>query len=297
MDLRGSRDAALNRSLFAWYRPRERRYPWRRRKPDPYRVLVSEVMLQETQAARVVPAYDEFLRRFPTVRALAEAERADVLRAWNGLGYNRRAVALSEAARAIVGESGGEVPRDRDQLMLLPGVGSYTAAALASIAFGEPVPALDTNVRRVVARFSLGAEPEEVSPIALRRAAERSIDGRQPGRWNQAVMDLGREVCRPVALCDRCPVAGGCRYRLRGRRGRAAGRGQAPFRGSFRQLRGAIVRALAGGGASSVGALAGRTGEPVERVTRAAEALASDGLVRAGREALRGNHSGLVRHG
>jgi A/G-specific adenine glycosylase len=297
MDLRRSLDVDLNERLFAWYRPRARRYPWRRQKPDPYRVLVSEVMLQQTQAGRVVPAYEEFLLRFPTVRALAEAERADVLRAWNGLGYNRRAVALSEAARGIVAENGGKVPRHREELMLLSGVGSYTAAAIASIAFGEPVPALDTNVRRVVARRSLGAEPHEVSPTVLRRTAERWIDPRRPGAWNQAVMDLGREVCRPVPACDRCPVAAGCRYRRAGRTRRSVGRRQAPFQGSFRQLRGAVVRALSTGGASTVGALAAQTGEPVERVTEAVGALASEGLLRAGREALRGSPRGRVRLG
>src|SRR5436309_1877986 len=131
----------VNRALLAWYEPRRLAYPWRRR-PDPYRVLVSEVMLQQTQAARVAPAFTGFMRRFPTVRALARATRADVVRAWGTLGYNRRAVSLSDAARAIVARHGGRIPSDQDALLVLPGVGPYTAAAVASLAFGVAVPAI-----------------------------------------------------------------------------------------------------------------------------------------------------------
>jgi A/G-specific adenine glycosylase len=260
-------------------------------------VLVSEVMLQQTQAARVAPAYRAFLRRFPTVLSLAEAERAEVIRAWNGLGYNRRAVALSEAARVILSEFGGRVPREPDDLRRLPGVGPYTAAAVASLAYGVPVPALDTNVRRVVARFVLGAEPHEAKPSALADAAKEMVNREDPGRWNQAVMDLGREVCRPVPRCGSCPVAGGCRYFMAGRRGGASPRRQAPFQGSFRQLRGRVVQAIATGDARTVQAIATRTNESTERIARALQALASDGVVGAGRAALAGNPRGRVRLG
>jgi A/G-specific adenine glycosylase len=125
---------ALRTALLEWYRPRRQAYAWRRGRRDPYRVLVSEVMLQQTQAARVEPIFEEFLVRFPDVGALAGSSRADVLRAWEGLGYNRRAVALHDAARTIVAEHGGRVPRDPEMLRRLPGVGPYTAAAIAAIA-------------------------------------------------------------------------------------------------------------------------------------------------------------------
>jgi A/G-specific adenine glycosylase len=260
-------------------------------------VLVSEVMLQQTQAARVAPAYVAFLRRFPTVRALAEAERAEVIKAWNGLGYNRRAVALSEAARVILSEFGGKVPREPDDLRRLPGVGPYTSAAVASLAYGAPVPALDTNVRRVIARFVLGVEPHHAKPSAVADASNAIVDREDAGRWNQALMDLGREVCRPVPRCGLCPVAGGCRSLTVGHPGGWVPRRQGPFQGSFRQLRGKVVRAIAESDASTVGALAARTNESTERVATAVRALASDGVVRAGPAALAGNPRGRVRLG
>src|SRR6058998_1553403 len=136
--------------LLQWYEPRRHAYPWRLPGVDPYGVLVSEVMLQQTQAPRVARAFEPFIRRFPSVRELAGGSVADVLRAWSGLGYNRRAVALSRAARAIVSEHGGRVPSDPALLEQLPGIGPYTAAAVASIASGLPAPAIDTNVRRVL---------------------------------------------------------------------------------------------------------------------------------------------------
>jgi A/G-specific adenine glycosylase len=170
-------------AMREWYRPRSLAYPWRTRRPDPYGVLVSEVMLQQTQASRVIPAYRAFLRRFPAVRALARASRRDVLEAWAGLGYNRRAVALSQAARSILADHSGSVPAEPDVLVTLPGVGPYTAAAVASIGYGVPVAAVDTNVARVVARMVLGREPHEVPATAIRRRPTRgSIDPiRGPG--------------------------------------------------------------------------------------------------------------------
>jgi A/G-specific adenine glycosylase len=254
-------------------------------------------MLQQTQAARVAPAYLSFVRRFPTVRALAKAERAEVIEAWNGLGYNRRAVSLSEAARVIVSQFGGRVPRDPDVLRGLPGVGPYTAAAVASMAHGVRVPALDTNVRRVVARFVLGADPHEVQPSTLGDAADGLLDAGEPGEWNQAVMDLGREVCRPVPRCASCTVAEGCRYRSTGRRGGRAGRQQGNFEGSFRQLRGRVVRAIVTHQARTVGTIAVRTNSSTERVTLVLRALVTDGVVHVGRAALAGNPRGRVRLG
>jgi A/G-specific adenine glycosylase len=282
-------------ALRDWYRPRRRMYPWRSARPDPYRVLVSEVMLQQTQAARVTTAFRPFLRRFPTVSALAAAPRREVLRAWSGLGYNRRAVNLSEAARQIVRDHGGRVPPAPGTLRTLPGVGPYTAAAVASIAFGMPVPALDTNVARVVARVSLGTEAHEVPRTRVHDAAAEWIDLEDPGSWNQALMDLGREVCMPIPRCEACPLSRSCTFRTRGREGKPSPRRQPRFAGSFRQVRGALIRTLRDRPSASVGALARDSGESVDRVAEAVRALARDGLVEASPAALAGRSRGRVR--
>ena len=202
-------------------------------------------MLQQTQLSRVEPAFDAFIERFPTIERLAAATRADVVRAWAGLGYNRRAVSLHEAARAVVREYAGRLPRAAATLRTLPGVGPYTAAAVASIAFGAAVAAVDVNVRRTLARAVFGSEPDEVAPRALAEAAERSVPAARPGGWNQALMDLGREVCRPVPMCDRCPVRPWCAFVAQGRVGRPSARRHQPaFAGSNRQVRGRVVAAL-----------------------------------------------------
>ena len=281
------------RALRAWYAPRRGAYPWRG--AGPYGVLVSEVMLQQTQASRVAPVYGAFLRRFPSIRALARASRAEVLRAWGRLGYNRRAVALSEAARAIVSDHGGVVPGDESELRRLPGVGPYTAAAVAALGYGKAVPALDTNVRRVVARHRLGCEASDVPGPDLEAAARGWLDPEEPGAWNQALMDLGREVCLPIPRCGRCPIARGCRFRGAGAEPRPRSRPKASFQGSFRQVRGAVVRELRSRASPSVAALAAATGFAPDRVAAAVKALHEDGVVRAGPSALAGRPSGRVR--
>jgi A/G-specific adenine glycosylase len=265
-------------ALRAWYAPRRDAYPWRG-SHDPYAVWVSEVMLQQTQASRVVPAFGSFLRRFPTVRALAVAPRRDVVAQWGGLGYNRRAVRLSQAARAIVRDHGGRIPHDKDELLELPGVGPYTAAAVASLGFGEPVAVVDTNVRRVVSRVHLGVDGHEVPAKEVWGLAEEWLDRDDPVSWNQALMDLGREVCRPKPRCDVCPLAGVCRFR---RDGATASRGlsrQESFEGSTRQVRGAVVNALRSHPWLTPARLASETGFPVDRVDAAVATLSVDGLV------------------
>lgn len=268
--------------MLAWFEPRRRAYPWRRTR-DPYRVLVAEVMLQQTQAARVAPAFARFLRAFPSLRALARASLREVLVAWDGLGYNRRAVALAEAARRIAHEHGGRVPRDPTALRSLPGVGPYTAAAVASIAFGLPVAAVDTNVRRIVSRVTAGAE--DLGPGRVRELAQAWLDPGDPGAWNQALMDLGRELCRPRPRCEPCPLRTGCRYAAGHRSAGAAPRkGAEPFEGSMRQLRGAVVRALRRLPSATVDELARAVGADGERVAEAVRRLSAEGLLeRAGR--------------
>lgn len=281
----------MNAPLRSWYASRRDAYPWRGTR-DPYRVLVSEVMLQQTQAARVVPAYRAFVRRFPTVRSLASAPCAEVVRAWAGLGYNRRAVALSEAARAILRDHGGAVPSDLDALRRLPGIGPYTAAAIASIAFGQPIPAIDTNLRRVVARVRLGHDVDRGDEIE--GAARGWIDRADPGSWNQALMDVGREHCRPSPMCGGCPLARTCAFRRHGGAPNRVRRGQPAFEGSSRQLRGAIVRHLRAG-PSNIRSLARATGDSEARIGRTLETLVRDGLVRAGPAALSGHPLGRAR--
>jgi A/G-specific adenine glycosylase len=281
-------------ALIAWYEPRRRAYPWRGSR-DPYAVLISEVMLQQTQASRVAPSFERFLGRFPDVAALAAAPRSEVVRAWEGLGYNRRAVALSEAARAIVRDHGGRVPPDPDALRTLPGIGPYTAAAVASLAFGANVPAIDTNVRRVVARARLGVDPDDVPAVHVRDAAVEWLDRDEPGAWNQALMDLGREICRPRPRCDVCPLADECRFRADGVAPRRSRRRQGPFEGSSRQVRGGVVAVLRERRSARLSTLAARTGFEPARVAGAVAALHADGVLVAGPAALAGRRSGVVR--
>lgn len=271
--------AQLRSAVLEWYGPRRHAYAWRRGPRSPYRTLVSEVMLQQTQAARVEPIFECFIAKFPDVGALAEASRADVLRSWAGLGYNRRGVALHEAARAIVRDHRGRVPRDRDTLRRLPGVGPYTAAAVASIGHGQPIAAMDTNVRRVTARAIHGTEPDEVAPDRLARDAQAWLDPSAPGEWNQALMDLGRECCRPAPRCGDCPLASVCRFRAAGRTARPSGRRQPPFEGSTRQVRGAVVEALRTRRSAEAHTLAARTGHPARAIATATESLMRDGIV------------------
>lgn len=205
-------------ALLEWYDRVARPLPWRATR-DPYAVLVSEFMLQQTQVSTVIPYFERFMRRFPTVGALAAAEEEEVLAEWRGLGYYRRARNLHRAARALIQEYGGELPRTADALRRLPGVGAYTAAAVASIAFGQPVPVLDGNVLRVMARL-LGEE-RPIGQAAVQRRMrlhlEAEIPADRPGDFNQALMELGATVCAPSkAECDSCPVAAFCAARAQG---------------------------------------------------------------------------------
>jgi len=252
-------------------------------------------MLQQTQAARVAPAFVRFVARYPSIQELASAPRADVVRAWIGLGYNRRAVALSEAARAIVRDHGGVVPSEPAALIRLPGVGPYTASAVASIAHGAPVAAVDTNVRRVVARVTFGVVLLGAAEGEVRAAADRWLDRRDPGGWNQAMMDLGRDVCRPVPRCSACPLASVCAFRARGGVPSVRSRRQPPFQGSFRQVRGAVVAALRDVRSATLASLSRTTQERLDRVAAAARALVAEGLVRADPAALSGRPAGRVR--
>jgi len=218
------KDTTIARRIAAWFEASARELPWRTAPRDPYRALVSEAMLQQTQVSRVVEKYDEFLRRFPTVEALAQADEHDVLAMWSGLGYYRRARHLHAAAKAIVERHGGRVPRDVKSLRALPGVGRYTAGAIASMVFNEAAPIVDGNVMRVLLRVHGRDTPQDSSATiawAWERAealVERAHRRGEAGCFNEGLMELGAMVCAPVSpKCAQCPLRRGCIARLEGR--------------------------------------------------------------------------------
>jgi A/G-specific adenine glycosylase len=207
---------AVSALLLDWYRGGHRDLPWRRTS-DPYRIWVSEIMLQQTRAQAVIPYYERFLARFPTVEALAASHEDEVLALWAGLGYYSRARNLRRAAWQIAASGG--FPRDYDAIRALPGIGDYTAAAIASIAFELPHAVLDGNVLRVVAR--LENDPADIGAVRTRQrfraTAQSWLDTRAPGAFNQALMELGATVCLPKnPLCQLCPLATRCRARAAG---------------------------------------------------------------------------------
>jgi A/G-specific adenine glycosylase len=253
-------------ALLDWYAEVRRPLPWRFTR-DPYAILVSEVMLQQTQAARVVPYYERWLERFPTAAALAAAPLRDVLAAWSGLGYNRRALALRDAAGQVAG--GGWPPLDR--LTQLPGVGPYTAAALASFAWDVPVAAIDTNARRVIWRH----DGRRHTPADLARRAAELLPRARAAEFNQAMMELGATVCRPRGpACGACPVRGGCASRGRAHVVRRPPGRRPRFEDTNRWARGRILAALVDGEP-------GPQLDPVRR-ERALAGLERDGLVTRG---------------
>jgi A/G-specific adenine glycosylase len=221
MPLPPARRAALRRTLLAWWDEGHRALPWRepRNARVPYRVWLAEVMLQQTQVAAVVPYYERFLARWPTLEALAAAREEEVLALWSGLGYYARGRRLHAAAREALRQHGG-LPASRERLAALPGFGPYTAGAVASIAFGERAACVDGNVARVLARALLiaGAPEEKGTRDALWTSAEELVPPERPGDFNQALMELGATVCvKPAPRCARCPWTGLCAARRSGR--------------------------------------------------------------------------------
>jgi A/G-specific adenine glycosylase len=235
-------------AVLAWGAHDLRDLPWRRER-DPWRILVAEVMLQQTQVRRVVPKWTGFLERFPTPAACAAAPLSDVLVLWQGLGYPRRARNLRATAATVVERHGGALPDDLDALLALPGIGPYTARAVLAFAFERDVAVVDTNIARILARTA-------GTRLTSKQAQDRA-DGLVPRGegwlWNQVLMDLGAAICRPVPACDRCPLTA-CAWRCAGRPepDPAAGSAgvstrQAPFAGSDREARGRVLRALSAG--------------------------------------------------
>ena len=204
----------VKEKLLDWFGKIARDLPWRRNR-TPYRVLIAEVMLQQTQVATVVPYFERWLGRFPTLQALADAPLDDVLKAWEGLGYYRRARFLHEAAKKVHRDYGGNLPKSYDELLTLPGIGTYSAAAVASLAFGEDVLAVDGNVKRVASRLFTLPQPTEK---AVKEALLPHLPKGQAGAFNEALMELGALVCTPrTPRCDACPVSGHCKAFRTGR--------------------------------------------------------------------------------
>ncbi len=266
--------------LLGWWDGHRRDLPWRLTR-DPWAVLVAELMLQQTQVARVVDRYGLFLADFPTPAATAARPQADVVRAWQGLGYPRRARHLHRAATVAVADHGGELPADLDGLLDLPGVGPYTARAVLAFAHERDVAVVDTNVGRVLARQC----GRRLGPAEAQATADRLVPTGRGWAWNQAVLDLGATVCtRRTPHCDGCPVRDTCSWRGEGEDpadGSAGVSGrQARFEGSDRQLRGRLMAALGKGPVArrDLATVCGVTDQPARARTVAA-GLVSDGLV------------------
>jgi A/G-specific adenine glycosylase len=267
---------------LAWYDSHRRRLVIRE-SSDGYAIWIGEVMSQQTQIGRVGEALPAFLARFPDVPSLAGATTADVVRAWGGLGYPRRGVALRDAARLMVERHAGRVPRTVAELEALPGIGPYTARAIAATAFGVPVTALDVNARRVMGRV-LDGEPLPGVPSREQQVRADSLaPSDRAADWNHALMDLGAAVCRPRPACPACPVRRWCAYAATPRSpddGRTPRRARAPFSGTNRYVRGRVMAVLRD---APAGAWIRLDPEMLaiapERLIRAAAELLSDGLI------------------
>lgn len=277
--------SAARAAILAWYAERGRPLAFRRTS-DPYAILVSEAMAQQTQATRAATYWERFMVRFPTVHDLAAATPADVLRAWAGLGYDRRALALWRTARVIVEQHGGRVPASVPALQALPGVGPYTARAVAALAYGVPVGAVDVNVRRVLGRIVAGSEVT-LSTGELQAVADAAVPLDAPGSWTHAVMDLGATMCRPrTPACPGCPALAWCRYasgagEIRHSPSRRVGPpAAAPFPSTNRWLRGRILDRLRASPDGRWLAVTGPIGDHDESAVHAAvRALARDGVI------------------
>jgi A/G-specific adenine glycosylase len=264
-------------ALLGWAAVRLRELPWRSTR-DPWGILVSEVMLQQTGVARVMPKWHAFMESYPTPRKCADAALGDVLRVWQGLGYPRRARNLQAAAREIVVRHGGSVPQSLNELLALPGVGPYTARAVMAFAFEHDAAVVDTNVARVLARMA----GEKLTARRAQAEADRLLASGTAWLWNQGLMELGAMVCRPSPACDECPWDSWCAWRGEGDDPSVGSAGvsvpQGRFDGSDRQARGRLIKAL-GEGAVRVDDVARVMDRPPEVAARLLADLVSEGLV------------------
>jgi A/G-specific adenine glycosylase len=240
---------SLEAPILAWYAASRRDLPWREPGIGAWPVMVSEYMLQQTPVSRVLPAYREWLARWPAPAALAAASAGDAVRQWGRLGYPRRAIRLHGAATIIASKHAGQVPESVPELLALPGIGSYTAAAIASFAYGQRHPVLDTNVRRVLARLISGQQYPPAALTVAEQALAQSLlppeQGRRAATWSVALMELGALLCTATnPQCLACPVADHCRWQADGRPPGPTPRRAQPYEGSIRQCRGRILSIL-----------------------------------------------------
>jgi A/G-specific adenine glycosylase len=261
----------FQKTIWNYYRSHGRTMPWRETR-DPYRILVSEIMLQQTQVARVIGFYETFIKKFPDIAALARARTSDVLTAWQGLGYNRRALALQRLAKEVVKEYQGKLPRETEKLIALPGIGAYTAGALRAFAFDEPDVLIETNIRRVFIHFFFPEKAKQgllakraqvkVTDEAIRRYIERTVDHKRPREWYFALMDYG------AMLGEASRKGSGMKNP---NRRSAHYLPQSAFKGSDRELRGKILRVLIAKRKVATSALATLLGRPSEKILSALE--------------------------
>ena len=264
-------------AVLEWYRHQRRELPWRDI-DDPYLVLVSEIMLQQTQVSRVVPKFEAFVARFPDVSTLAAAPVAEVVQAWQGLGYNRRAIALHRAAVAVVADHGGRLPADLDALLALPGIGPYTARAVLAFAFARDAAPVDTNIRRVVTRGITGTA---LTGRALQAAADAAVPAGSGRDWSAALMDLGSRYCGSRPRCGECPLASSCAMVVNGLPDPAAAAPRAksvPFRSTDRYHRGRLLDALRAGTVAADAVAPAAMLHDLQRAASVANGLVTDGL-------------------
>lgn len=277
--------AQLREPVLAWFAVHARDLPWRAADRTPWGVLVSEVMLQQTPVVRVEPAWRSWMARWPTPADLAAASTADVLRAWDRLGYPRRALRLQECARAVVERHGGEVPADEASLLALPGIGSYTAAAVLAFAYGRRSVVLDTNVRRVLARTVDGVAlpaPSQTVDEVRRAAGYVPDDDARAARWAAASMELGALVCTARSpRCDACPVRDVCAWYGKGRPAdeHAGRRRTQSFEGTDRQVRGRVMALLRDALGPVPAAAVDAVWPDARQLARCVDGLVADGLV------------------
>jgi A/G-specific adenine glycosylase len=269
--------------IVSWYAASARDLPWRRPGTSPWAILVSEIMLQQTPVARVRPAHAAWMARWPTPAALAGATAADAVRQWDRLGYPRRALWLHGIARVLVSQHGGEVPASAEVLVTLPGIGPYTAAAVATFAFGQRHAVLDVNVRRVLTRLVAGAAQPPAAPSAAERRLAQALLPDEPAaaaRWSVAVMELGALVCtssRPA--CPACPVSASCAWRAAGQPPPAARKASQGYEGTDRQCRGRLLAVLRAADGPVAGPALDAVWHDTGQRARALAALVADGLV------------------
>jgi A/G-specific adenine glycosylase len=269
--------------VLDWYSANARDLPWRASGASPWSVLVSEVMLQQTPVSRVLPAHRAWLTRWPSPPALAADPPGEAVRQWGRLGYPRRALRLHETATIVTRDHGGEIPASHDELLALPGVGAYTAAAVAVFAFGSRHPVLDTNVRRVLARLASGQQfPGPQASAAEYRLAESllPVDARVAARWSVAVMELGALTCTAARpRCGECPVATHCKWLANGRPAAEPSRPSQRYEGTDRQCRGRLLAVLRDSAQPVPPAAFDIVWPDTPQRARALDGLVADGLV------------------